>query len=144
LLLRNIDHAAVVVATHNSESVEKAMSEMQRLGIDKSSQRVNFAQLMGMCEDLTLSLGTHTLPHQHSIVVVCNAKLILDGGRRAGQLGYNAHKLLPYGPLENVMPYLIRRVQENSSVLGGTARERQLIWHELKRRTLSRSSSAHA
>jgi proline dehydrogenase len=58
LLLRNIGSAALVVATHNSASVEKAMSEMQRLAIDKSSTRVNFAQLMGMCEDLTLSLGT--------------------------------------------------------------------------------------
>ncbi|ELR11281.1 Proline dehydrogenase, putative [Acanthamoeba castellanii str. Neff] len=117
LLLRNIGSAALVVATHNSASVEKAMSEMQRLAIDKSSTRVNFAQLMGMCEDLTLSLG---------------------------QLGYNAHKLLPYGPLENVMPYLIRRVQENSSVLGGTARERQLIWRELKRRALGSGSAAAA
>lgn len=62
LLLRNIGSAALVVATHNSASVEKAMSEMQRLAIDKSSTRVNFAQLMGMCEDLTLSLGTSQPP----------------------------------------------------------------------------------
>jgi len=114
MVLRNIDSAALVVATHNALSVEKAMREMHRLGIEKSSRRVNMAQLMGMCEDLTLSIG---------------------------QLGYNAHKLLPYGPLENVMPYLIRRVQENSSVLGGTARESKLIWDELKRRLMQLSGT---
>jgi len=106
---------------------------MHRLGIEKSSRRVNMAQLMGMCEDLTLSIGNS--------IFRFDLMVSLSEGTNTGQLGYNAHKLLPYGPLENVMPYLIRRVQENSSVLGGTARESKLIWDELKRRLMQLSGT---
>jgi len=50
--------------------------------------------------------------------------------------GYNASKYLPYGPLQDVLPYLMRRAEENSSVAGQTGRELSLIRKELKRRKL--------
>jgi len=51
-----------------------------------------------------------------------------------GLAGHNAYKAVAYGPVEEVIPYLTRRAQENSSVLGNTATERKLLWKELKRR----------
>lgn len=107
LLLQNIQHSSVVVATHNLNSTVNAVRRLQELNIDKSDPRVNFAQLMGMCDDLSLSLGREY---------------------------YRVNKLLPFGKISDVMPYLIRRMQENSSVLGGTQRERELLQRELDRR----------
>jgi len=72
-------------------------------------QNVHFAQLAGMSDHLTIALS---------------------------KLGMNSCKLLPFGPVDNVSLYLIRRVQENGSALSGTQLERQLMWKELIRRIL--------
>ena len=104
--------ANILVASHNQRSVEKTIAAMEENGIDPATGGVYFGQLLGMADHLTFTLG--------------NA-------------GYRAYKYVPYGPWSEVMPYLIRRAQENSDMLGGVAMERRMIFGELKRRLLSRS-----
>jgi proline dehydrogenase len=53
-----------------------------------------------------------------------------------GQKGFNVYKYVPYGPLDEVIPYLLRRAEENSNLLGGTAKERGLVGHALTHRLL--------
>ena len=101
------DGCNVMVASHNQESVELCLAEMASLGLDPREGGVYFGQLLGMADHLTFSLGRH---------------------------GYNAYKYVPYGPVDEVMPYLIRRAQENSDLMGGVGRERGLLWDEFKRR----------
>jgi len=107
LILENMDNSGLVVATHNTESVQNLCQQMQVHNILKSHPRIHVAQLMGMAEHLTLALA---------------------------QNGYNVCKLLPFGPVQLVMPYLIRRMQENKDITGGTQLERQLLWDEILRR----------
>ena len=52
-----------------------------------------------------------------------------------GQEGYAVYKYLPYGPVKEVMPYLLRRLEENSDVMGTVGKQRRMIWTELRRRT---------
>ena len=66
-----------------------------------------FGQLLGMCDHVTYGLGAQ---------------------------GYDAFKYVPYGPIEEVVPYLIRRVEENSDVMGGVGKERELLTQEMSRR----------
>lgn len=87
----------------------KALEVMRNRAIPAKHPHVNFAQLRGIADHLTLGLA--------------NA-------------GVNINKLVPYGPMENIMPYLHRRVQENSSVLGGAELERDLLWKEIQRRKM--------
>jgi len=96
---------ALVVATHNMNSCVILSSLIKKENIN--IQNVHFAQLAGMSDHLTIGLS---------------------------KLGMNSCKLLPFGPVDNVSLYLIRRVQENGSALSGTQLERQLMWKELKRR----------
>eukprot|EP00730_Choanoeca_flexa_P001389 TRINITY_DN10613_c0_g1_i5.p1 TRINITY_DN10613_c0_g1~~TRINITY_DN10613_c0_g1_i5.p1 ORF type:complete len:578 (+),score=123.71 TRINITY_DN10613_c0_g1_i5:1225-2958(+) len=107
--------ANLLVASHNQESIEFAISEMERRNIDKKDGGVCFAQLLGMCDHLTYTLGTN---------------------------GYKAFKYVPYGPVNEVMPYLIRRAHENSSLLGGGGAQRELsmLASEIKRRIVPSSA----
>jgi len=97
----------VLVATHNRDSIERTLQKMEEFNVDH--QRVGFGQLLGMGDHLTFPLGSH---------------------------GYRAYKYVPYGPIDEVVPYLIRRTQENSSILGspGVQEERAMIGQELLRR----------
>ena len=100
----------VMVATHNKESVEKAVGLMSELGLEPEDESVHFAQLFGMSDNLTFTLGGH---------------------------GYNAFKYLPYGEVQEVMPYLLRRAQENGDMLGNAGTEIGLLKDELRKRWFS-------
>ena len=97
----------IMIATHNKQSIEKAVDLISQLGIDPSDGSVQFAQLYGMSDNLTFTLGKH---------------------------GYKAYKYLPYGEVHEVMPYLVRRAQENGDVLGNAGTELELLQEELKTR----------
>ena len=94
-------------ATHNRESIVHAIEAMNAFGIDQTAPTICFAQLYGMSDPLTFNLGKH---------------------------GYRAYKYVPYGEVHEVMPYLLRRAQENSAIVGGAANELTMIRTELKRR----------
>lgn len=105
----NLDSMAIFAGTHNEESSYKLMTIMAEKNISKSDDRVWFGQLYGMSDNISFNLA-------HS--------------------GYNVAKYLPFGPVRDVMPYLIRRAEENTSVAGQTSRELNLIGTERKRRKL--------
>ncbi|MQL94333.1 hypothetical protein Taro_026995 [Colocasia esculenta] len=98
---------SIVLATHNVESGRTAASKVEELGMGKGSRRVQFAQLKGMAEGLSLGL------------------------RNAG---FNVSKYLPFGPVDKVVPYLVRRAEENRGLLSTTSSDRKLMTRELKRR----------
>mmetsp|Transcript_44069 Transcript_44069/g.125709 ORF Transcript_44069/g.125709 Transcript_44069/m.125709 type:complete len:616 (+) Transcript_44069:35-1882(+) len=100
-------NAEVLVASHNRGSIEYTLRRIEELQTDRSC--VYFGQLLGMADHLTFTLGTN---------------------------GYKAYKYVPYGPIAEVVPYLIRRTQENSAILGspGVQEERQMVVQELRRR----------
>jgi len=99
----------VVIASHNQGSIEFVVRRMEELG--KGQERVYFGQLMGMADHLTFTLARN---------------------------GYKAYKYMPYRPIDEVVPYLIRRTQENSAILGspGVQEERGMVRKELRRRIL--------
>lgn len=99
--------AEVLVATHNRLSVERTLRKVDELNFNRD--KVYFGQLLGMADHLTFTLGAN---------------------------GYKAYKYVPYGPIGEVVPYLIRRTQENSSILGssGVQEERSMVSGELRRR----------
>ncbi|XP_010257831.1 PREDICTED: proline dehydrogenase 2, mitochondrial-like [Nelumbo nucifera] len=99
--------AAVVLATHNLESGKVATMKAQELGIGKGNEKLQFAQLKGMAEGLSYGLKS---------------------------AGFQVSKYLPFGPVEKVMPYLLRRAEENKGLLSASTLDRQLMSKELKRR----------
>lgn len=107
LCLQNINHVSVCIASHNEDSNIIATELMEDLSIPANHPNVTFSQLYGMGDFITFNLAAK---------------------------GYNASKYLPYGPVREVIPYLIRRAQENSSVDGQTSRELTMLEREIKRR----------
>ena len=103
----NLNRISFVCASHNEDSILKVMDLMKKRKIKHNDQRVWFGQLFGMSDNISFNLG---------------------------QKKYNTFKILPFGSVKNLMPYLIRRAQENTSVQGQTGRELQLILNEKKRR----------
>ncbi|KIZ00008.1 proline dehydrogenase [Monoraphidium neglectum] len=91
--------AELMIASHNQDSIEQAVQEMHRLGLPPTGGGVYFGQLLGMADSLTFTLG---------------------------QNGYEAFKYVPYGPIAEVLPYLVRRAQENSAIVQGAAVARQM------------------
>jgi proline dehydrogenase len=106
-LILKTTSAKLCAGTHNAPSTELVVRLMQKQRLAASSERVWFAQLLGMSDDLTFNLA-------HG--------------------GFNAAKYVPYGPISAVMPYLFRRAQENTSIAGQSGRELRLIEREIKRR----------
>ncbi|MFY8007498.1 MAG: proline dehydrogenase family protein [Sediminibacterium sp.] len=110
--LENLGDIAVVVASHNENSNQLAAAAMDRLGIARNHSRVHFSQLYGMSDHITFNMARE---------------------------GFRVSKYLPFGPIREVIPYLMRRAQENTSVSGQTGRELTLIQRELQRRKKSNS-----
>ncbi len=108
-MVKHIDTMAIFAGTHNEESSYKLMELMEKTGIAKNDGKVWFGQLYGMSDNISFNLAEY---------------------------GYNVAKYLPFGPVREVMPYLIRRAEENTSVAGQTSRELNLIRAERKRRKL--------
>ena len=132
--------AEVMIASHNEDSIRRVTGRMKELGIDRegafcyvkmrsegicrllvqcrkrcvlffsfllAARSVTFGQLLGMCDHVSFTLG---------------------------YVGFQVFKYVPYGPLDDVMPYLIRRAQENSDILGAAVKEQRLMREELLRR----------
>lgn len=105
--MAHIDEMAFCNATHNEASTLLLCQLMEQHQIPRNHPRIWHAQLYGMSDHLSFNLA---------------------------QAGYQTAKYLPYGPVKDVMPYLIRRAQENTSVAGQMSRELRLITTEQKRR----------
>jgi len=105
--LSNLDTIHLFIGTHNEESTYLALELMKAYNIPNDDNRVWFGQLYGMSDHISFNLAEH---------------------------GYNVAKYLPFGPVKDVMPYLIRRAEENTSVAGQTSRELNLIKKEKQRR----------
>jgi proline dehydrogenase len=106
-MMENIDKMAIFAGTHNEASSYKLMELMQHNQMDKADNRIWFGQLYGMSDNISYNLAANK---------------------------FNVAKYLPFGPVRDVMPYLIRRAQENTSVAGQTSRELALIKSERDRR----------
>jgi proline dehydrogenase len=106
-MMKHIDHMAIFAGTHNEESSYKLMEMQQANNIAKNDKRIWYGQLYGMSDNISYNLASH---------------------------GYNVAKYLPFGPVRDVMPYLIRRAEENTSVAGQTSRELNLLKTERDRR----------
>jgi proline dehydrogenase len=100
---------ALFAGTHNEDSSYLLMSLAKKHNIKVNDNRLWFGQLFGMSDHISYNLANQ---------------------------GYNVAKYLPFGPVRDVMPYLIRRAEENTSVAGQTSRELNLLKTERKRRKL--------
>jgi len=103
----NPGHVGVVIGTHNEESTQLGVDLLGAQGWNPGDAPVWFAQLYGMSDFISFILGHH---------------------------GFRVAKYLPFGPIVNVMPYLLRRAEENTSVAGQTGRELMMLRKEAARR----------
>jgi proline dehydrogenase len=103
----HINDIAIVLGSHNEKSNLLGAHLLQERGIQHDHPHVHFSQLYGMSDHITFNLAKE---------------------------GYNVSKYLPFGPMKDVIPYLMRRAQENSSVSGQTGKELYLIKKEIERR----------
>jgi proline dehydrogenase len=108
-MMQHIDKMALFAGTHNEESSYKLMEMLKINNIEIKDERIWFGQLYGMSDNISYNLASK---------------------------GYNVAKYLPFGPVRDVMPYLIRRAEENTSVAGQTSRELNLLKTERERRKL--------
>lgn len=108
-MIENLGRLSLFAGTHNEDSSYSVMQLMQENSISTDSDNVWFGQLYGMSDHISYNLS---------------------------KAGYNVAKYLPFGPVKDVMPYLIRRAEENTSVAGQTTRELNLLKEERKRRKL--------
>ena len=108
-ILSNLDTIHLFIGTHNEESSHLALELMAESHISNNDSRVWFGQLYGMSDHISFNLA---------------------------EQGYNVAKYVPFGPVKDVMPYLIRRAEENTSVAGQTSRELSLIKKEKRRRNV--------
>ena len=109
-LMDNLSMLSIFAGTHNELSSYNLMDLIEKQNILPNDTRIWFGQLYGMSDNITFNLA---------------------------KSGYNSSKYMPYGPVKDVIPYLIRRAQENTSVSGQMGRELKLLKEEVKRRKLS-------
>lgn len=105
--LENIDIVTLCAGTHNEKSSMHLTEKMKELKIPNDHKNIYFSQLFGMSDHITYNLA---------------------------DAGYNVTKYLPYGPVKSVIPYLIRRAEENTAISGQMSRELKLITQEHERR----------
>jgi proline dehydrogenase len=105
--IQNKENISLILASHNEQSNLNIVTKMQELGMSNNDNKVHFSQLFGMSDHISFNMALEN---------------------------YNVSKYLPFGPIQDVIPYLMRRAQENSSVNGQTSRELLLIRKELARR----------
>ncbi len=105
--IENIDSISLLLASHNEQSNIQIADEMARLNFSNDFKHIHFSQLYGMGDHITFNMAVK---------------------------GYNVSKYLPFGPISEVIPYLMRRAEENSSVNGQTNKELVMIKSELARR----------
>lgn len=105
--INNINEIAFIVASHNEASNILCAQLMEKNNLPHNHPHIHFSQLYGMSDNITFNLS---------------------------DAGYSVSKYLPFGPIRDVIPYLMRRAQENTSVSGQTGRELALITKELQRR----------
>ena len=110
ICIENIDIISVCAGTHNEESSELLIQLLEKHNISKDDKRVYFSQLLGMSDHISYN---------------------------AAKEGFNVVKYVPYGPVKDVLPYLIRRAEENTSIAGQMGRELTNIIEEKKRRRKS-------
>ncbi len=108
-IVEHLNRISLFAGTHNEASCYKLMQLMSEYGIDNKDERIGFGQLYGMSDHISFNLAAE---------------------------GYNVAKYVPFGPVKDVMPYLIRRAEENTSVAGQTNRELKLLKTERKRRKI--------
>lgn len=109
LCVENKDVVSICAGTHNEESSLYLAELLKQNGINSNDPQFYFAQLLGMSDHISFNLADN---------------------------GFMVAKYVPYGPIKEVLPYLIRRAEENTSVAGQTSRELSLIMSEMKRRKL--------
>ncbi|AIY14776.1 proline dehydrogenase family protein [Cellulophaga baltica] len=108
-MLENLDTMSIYMGTHNEESCYKMLDLMNHKNLAPNNPSIWFGQLYGMSDHISFNLAAS---------------------------GFNVSKYLPFGPVRDVMPYLIRRAEENTSVAGQTSRELNLLKIERKRRKI--------
>jgi len=104
-LFDHLNNVELLLGTHNEASCKKAADSLLQRGHTPENCPVMFAQLFGMCDHITLTLGKQ---------------------------GFRAFKYIPFGPVELTLPYLLRRAEENSDVLAGSQKQARMALEELK------------
>ncbi|MBO0356190.1 MULTISPECIES: proline dehydrogenase family protein [Flagellimonas] len=115
-MMNNLGDIEFFLGTHNENSSYLLMELLKENGLDNNDKRVWYGQLYGMSDHISYNLSN---------------------------TGYNVAKYLPFGPVKDVMPYLIRRAEENTSVVGQTSRELQIIKKEKERRKNLKNNTAN-
>ncbi len=106
-MVENLDKTMIIAGSHNEDSARLLAEKVDELKIERGDERVWFSQLFGMSDNLSFNLAKE---------------------------GFNVVKYLPFGPVTETLPYLIRRAEENTSASGQSSRELSLIKKEMKRR----------
>ena len=108
--LEHLDRISVFSGSHNENSNRLLTELIDKHGLKRNEPKIWFSQLYGMSDHISFNLADE---------------------------GYNVTKYIPYGPVRNILPYLIRRAEENTSIAGQTGRELALLEQERLRRKKS-------